>query len=145
MPGTSTPIKGRPLPKAPTFSPDSPQLVPRSFHETRPTRPDAFNGAQFLTHWPSKPGCHTGRDHRIAPLSDSAEAEPTQETRSQPRPSLPVGLVVKLVVGLALLLNHREARNRFGLGIVKDSAGIGLVRFATDDRDALEFRKKLAI
>src|SRR5215470_1046810 len=37
MPGTSTPIKGRPLPEAPTVLPVFFQLVPRSFHETGPT------------------------------------------------------------------------------------------------------------
>ena len=37
MPGTSTPIKGRPLPEAPTVLPVLFQLVPRSFHEPRPT------------------------------------------------------------------------------------------------------------
>jgi hypothetical protein len=37
------------------------------------------------------------------------QPKPTQETRSQSRRSLPLGLVATVVVGLALLPNHREA------------------------------------
>src|SRR5207247_6389953 len=45
----------------PTFLPDFFQLVPRSFHETRPTRPDAFNGAQFPACKFSNSCRHSGR------------------------------------------------------------------------------------
>src|SRR5215831_9744403 len=56
------------------------------------------------------------RDHRIAPSIDRAATKPkTKAARPQSRRSLPVGLAVASVVGLAFLLNHREAGNRHRL------------------------------
>ena len=72
--------------------------------------PPYITVARFPSHRLLEPSCNAGRDHRIASSIDGAATKPkTKAARSQSLRSLSVGMAVTPVVGVAFLLDDRQA------------------------------------